>query len=213
MEYIQALLGRISYKVIALPFLLVSIILHELAHGYAAYLMGDPTAKREGRLSLNPLKHLDLWGTLCMIFAPFGWAKPVPVNPYQMKKPKLGMALCALAGPVSNLLLAFVSCLAYVGFFPYIADKSIIVSAFSYFIMLNCTLAVFNLIPFPPLDGSKILFAVLPERTYFKYMTYERYAFIVLIVLVYFGVFDGVLSVVTGGIMDLFIDVAILIFG
>ena len=159
LEYIQRWIPRLA----VLPLLLISIILHEVSHGFAAYLMGDPTAKRQGRLTLNPFKHLDLVGTICMFFAPFGWAKPVPINPYYMKKPKRGMVITALAGPLCNLILTTIGVVAYVVLIPYIYDKDWLVTAIIYFIQLNCTLAVFNLIPFPPLDGSKVLFAVLPD--------------------------------------------------
>ena len=201
MGYLSLLLTRLA----VLPLLLMSIVIHEVSHGLAAYALGDPTAKRAGRLTLNPLKHLDPFGTLLMLFAPIGFAKPVPINPYYMRRPKLGMALTALAGPISNLLLAFVGLFVYVGFYSVFGE--FVRSAVAYFIMLNVTLAVFNLIPFPPLDGSKIMFSVLPERAYFGYMKYERYGIIILYILVFLGVFDRYISVVTGGIVDFFLDI------
>ncbi len=208
MGFIQNIIPRL----ISLPFLLISIILHEIAHGLVAYWQGDKTAKDAGRLTLNPIKHIDPIGALCMIFAPFGWAKPVPINPFRMKKPKLGMVLCSIAGPLCNLLLAFVATLIYVPVFEATGGAELVVEAFGYFISLNCVLAVFNLIPFPPLDGSKVLFAVLPERTYFRYMQYEKYGIIILLILVYFGAFTSYINVVASYIFGFFLEIALLIF-
>ena len=169
---------------------LVCITLHELSHGFVAYLLGDDTAKRAGRLTLNPIKHLDLMGLIMMVVAHVGWAKPVPVNMMNFKNPKRGMALTSLAGPMSNVLITCVFFFLYGLFYiPLTAKGS---AAGSYLLeMLRLTAiismgyAVFNLIPIPPLDGSKVLFSLVSDRAYYQLMRYERYGMIVLYVLVF----------------------------
>lgn len=164
---------------------LIALTVHEFSHGYAAYKLGDPTAKSLGRLTLNPVKHLDPIGALCMVFFRFGWAKPVPINPRYFKKPKRDFALTALAGPLSNLLLAFAFGLIYLltlkGFSSVFFESelsyrlAVNLTLFIYiFHAVNLGLAVFNLIPVPPLDGSRLLNVILPTRLYFKVMRYER---------------------------------------
>lgn len=173
--------------------LLPALSVHEWAHGYAAYKLGDSTARADGRLSLNPLDHLDPLGTLMLLLVGFGWAKPVPVNTRYFNNPKRDMALTALAGPVSNLFASLVAALLYnLSVFAFIETgvyfetwAYIIRYIFLFFAQINASLAVFNLIPIPPLDGSKILFAFLPNRIYYQIMRYERYfGFILLIILV-----------------------------
>ena len=162
---------------------LICITIHELAHGYTAYRLGDDTAKQMGRLTLNPIKHIDFFGFLMMIVFKFGWANPVPVNPHNFKKPKRDMAITALAGPLSNILLAVFLLLLYGGLFPILKNKAagtvlemIYITAY-----LSISLAAFNIIPIPPLDGAKVLFSFVSDRTYFKLMRYERYGMIILI--------------------------------
>ena len=170
---------------------LLCITLHELSHGLVAYWLGDDTAKSRGRLTLNPIKHLDPVGLLMMLVFHVGWAKPVPVNMYKFKNPKRGMAVTALAGPGSNLLIALVFMLLYgAAYVP--LGMSAVGSYFLQMIQLTAImsigLAVFNLIPIPPLDGSKVLFSLLRDEDYYKLMRYERYGGIIMLVLVATGV-------------------------
>ena len=156
----------------SLPGLFVAIIFHELAHGYTAYLLGDNTAKNAGRLSLNPIKHIDPIGFISMLVFKFGWAKPVPINPINFKKRKRDTILVSLAGPVSNFIIALI-----VGF---ILSSSIVRSEIAFQLLLitlwyNIMLGVFNLLPFPPLDGSKIIASLLPRKLEFYFYKYERY--------------------------------------
>ncbi len=189
---------------------LLSLSVHECSHGLMAYALGDPTAKNNGRLSLNPMKHLHPIGTLAMLFMGFGWANPVPVNAYYFKNRKAGMALTAFAGPVSNLILSFISLILYYVLFLFggaFSGSDFTINLFevltlflSFMHLMNINLAIFNLIPVPPLDGSRILFIFLPAEKYFKFMKYEQYIAIALIVLLYLGVLDGPLSFITDGI-------------
>ncbi len=181
---------------------LLCISVHELSHGLAAYLFGDKTAKLSGRLSLNPLHHFDLFGGLCLFFFGFGWAKPVPVNPWNFKNKKSGMVFTALAGPLSNFILAFIAqfIAAIIGGLAFKSDMTLgyNIAYISYLIctrlaILSLGLGIFNLIPIPPLDGSKILNALLPQRLYFKIMQYERYGFIILILLINLPAFSNML--------------------
>lgn len=165
---------------------LFAIILHEIAHGLVSTWLGDPTPKRLGRLSLNPLKHLDPIGTLCLIFFHVGWAKPVVVNPDYYKNKKRGMALVALAGPLMNFLLAIFSIIIMAIFVKVNAYSNVLIIIYNfllYFSVINLGLGLFNLIPIPPLDGSRILGAFLKDDTYEQYMKYERYGFIIIAIL------------------------------
>lgn len=190
--------------------ILTSLTLHECAHGYVSYKLGDPTAKMRGRLSLNPKDHLDPAGALMMLLFGFGWAKPVPVNPNYYKNRKLGMALTAFAGPLSNLLSAFIGVLlfelAFRYLFPAVSSATvIIICIFAYFtVMLNISLAIFNLIPVPPLDGSRILNVILPEKYYFKVMAYERYIYLVIVLALFTGILDGPLFFVRDLVVNFF---------
>lgn len=205
---------EIFQYILRIPIVLLSLTIHEVAHGYAAYKLGDPTAKNLGRLSLNPLKHLDPIGAVCMLLFRFGWAKPVPINTRYFKKPKRDMALSALAGPVSNLLMAFVAYIisAYIAhfgikgghFLQFGWDVQFLTQYgkifylcylfFNNFYWLNISLAVFNLLPVPPLDGSRILLVFLPDKLYFGIMKYERYIYLALMACLVFGLLDGVLT-------------------
>ena len=187
------------------PCVLIALTFHEFAHGYMAYKLGDPTAKNFGRLTLNPLKHLDPIGTICMIFFHFGWAKPVPINSRYFKKPRRDMALTVAAGPIMNFILAFFGVLVcriltkiFVAFpaqsdFVYYIQYAAL-TLFSYFHMLNLSLGVFNLIPIPPLDGSRIFYIFLPPKWYFGVMKYEKYIQLALLVLLWTGLLSRPLS-------------------
>ena len=192
---------------------LVCITLHELSHGFVAYKLGDNTAKDRGRLTLNPLKHLDVMGLLMLLVFHVGWAKPVPVNMYNFKNPKRGMALTALAGPVSNFLITLVFMFLF-GF-----AYTIVLAHYSepgYYLlqMLQLTayislgLGMFNLIPIPPLDGSKVLLFVISDSSYQKLMRYERYGMILMILLVSTGVIGKPLSAAIEYIYNLLIPLA-----
>ena len=173
--------------------MLLAIPVHESAHAWASDKLGDPTARNMGRLSLNPMAHFDLLGAVCMIVAGIGWAKPVPVYPQRYKNPKLGMALSAAAGPLSNLLLAFLSIILYklvYYFVPATVVANLLLEFLYYMVAVNVSLAVFNLLPIPPFDGSRILLLVLPRRIYFRVMQYERQIFIGVFLLLMLGVFD-----------------------
>lgn len=186
---------------------LVCISFHETCHGLAALALGDPTAKRAGRLSLNPLRHIDPIGLLMMVTVRFGWARPVPVNMRYFKNPKMGMAITALAGPLSNLVLSVVTLMGYaVCEFYYRYTGMELLYWLSTFLLhtavLSVGLGVFNLLPVPPLDGSKILFSVLPDEWYLWLMRYERYGSFVLMGLLLLGVLDGPLTAVRTSVLD-----------
>lgn len=187
---------------------LLAISIHEMSHGYAAYFLGDKTAKSMGRLSLNPLRHLDPVGALCLLVFGFGWAKPVMINPMYFKKPKRDMALTALAGPFSNFILAFLSLALFKLFFslPFTYRSFFVVewigTFFSTFALLNIGLGVFNLIPIPPLDGSKIFLPLLPTRLYMDIIRYEHLGWIVLIIALGMGVLDPIIGTVGNGILQ-----------
>lgn len=215
MGFITELFSDIPGFLIRLIIVIFSLTIHEVAHGYAAYKMGDPTAKAFGRLSLNPLKHLDPLGFLCMLFFRFGWAKPVPINTRYFKKPRQGMAVSALAGPLANILMSFLGLVLFKSVYALNVHGIVTINSqfagnlfmlvldfFSMFCVLNLYLGVFNLIPVPPLDGSRILFVVLPDKLYFGIMKYEQYIQIALIVLLYLGLLSGPLSALCGVILS-----------
>jgi len=186
---------------------LVCITLHELAHGFVALCLGDTTAKDAGRLTLNPIKHIDIMGLIMMVVFRFGWAKPVPVDMRRFRNPKVGMAVCAAAGPVCNLVLGAVLLIVY-GFIylPLMESSSewamIILQTVSTTAYLSLALAVFNILPISPLDGSKVLFSFLKPQHYYKLMHFERYGMIVLLLLMATDVLGSPLSAVTGWIYD-----------
>lgn len=213
MNYLENLWNALDFSslrdtLLRVAAVLLCLVLHETCHGIAAYCLGDPTAKREHRLSLNPLRHIDWVGLLAMVLTGVGWAKPVPVNPNYFKHPKRGMAITALAGPVSNLLLALVLLFgAKLLYLRALATGEFSQLWFSFLLntaMLSIGLGVFNLIPIPPLDGSKVLAVLLPDRQYQWLMRYERFGMLVLMALVLFGSLSNVLSPAIGWVFDLF---------
>ena len=173
---------------------LICITLHELAHGLVADRLGDHTAREAGRLSLNPIRHMDWMGLLMMVVFHFGWAKPVPVNMYRFEHPKRGMAITALAGPLMNVLITVVFLFLYGLLFKPLGGTGFVLRTISATAYLSISLAIFNLIPISPLDGSKVLFSVLPDRQYATLMHYERYGMILMLVLVASGVLGRPLS-------------------
>jgi len=189
------------------------LTVHETAHGLAAYAMGDPTAKRMQRLSLNPLHHIDWLGLMCMLIAGFGWAKPVPVDMRYFKHPKRGMALSALAGPSSNFLFAAL-CLLFIRVMGNgVPATAVTIWIFDFLVTLvfmNLGLGLFNLLPIPPLDGSKVLFALLPDKAYYKLMRYERYGMILLLLLVYFDFGSEYLSNAIGVVFTFLFNLIVL---
>lgn len=199
--------GSLWDMLLRLAAVLLCLTVHETCHGLAAYALGDPTARQAHRLSLNPLRHIDWFGLLMMFLAGFGWAKPVPVNPNYFKKPKQGMALTALAGPMSNFLLALIMLLGariFCDVASYTETNQRILDFILMVAILSIGLGLFNLVPIPPLDGSKVLFAVLPDRAYDQLMRYERYGMLVLFALVFFDVGSNALSQAISWVFDLF---------
>ena len=190
--------------IIRLIVALTALPVHKCAHAHAAMRMRNHTAERHGRLTLNPFAHFDPIGTTAIILFGFGWAKPVPINPLNFNNPKKGMMLSALAGPLSNIGLAFLSMVFYklVPLLSYIGVGASFVSTLStffyYAMTINISLGVFNLIPIPPLDGSRIATYFLPQRTYFKIMQYERYILIAFFLILWLGVLDMPIAFVDG---------------
>ena len=196
-EYIYQIISRILVVVMLLP-------VHEFAHAYIAYKLGDNTANYSGRMTLNPLAHFDPIGTTLIVLTGVGWAKGVPINPRNFKDRKLGMGLSALAGPVSNILMSYIL-LLIIKLFTFIIPHvnlneqavAIVISVIYQMSVTSVMLAVFNMIPLPPLDGSKIALMVLPYKWYFKVLQYERYAYIALIVVMFTRILNTPISYAT----------------
>lgn len=203
-----------------IPGILLAITLHEFAHGWVSWRLGDPTPKQTGRLTLNPVRHLDPFGVICMLVFHMGWAKPVEINPYYYKNKKAGVALVSLAGPAINILtgaigiffLIWLEISTQTGRMEVTELLQNIYRLLYYFSMLSINLAVFNLIPIPPLDGSKILSVFLPDRALHIFIRYERYFTIVLVVALYMGLLDGVMDVAYDGIYNGILKLAEFIF-
>ena len=176
----------IIYYLLSAIAALIALTVHEYCHGYAAYRLGDDTAKNFGRLTLNPIKHLDPYGAICMVLFHIGWAKPVPINARNFKNPKRDFAITAAAGPAANLLLGFVSAFLYLLVFALVKDMTFVSKNFLYHVInnslsflfifhsINIGLGLFNLLPIPPFDGSRLLNVILPPKLYFEIMKYER---------------------------------------
>lgn len=223
--FLQELLNDLPIMLLTLPAILISLSVHEASHGFVANKLGDPTAANLGRLTLNPLKHINLIGFLSMLFFRVGWANPVPINTRYFKKPKRDMALTALAGPLSNLCLAIIFTIllrlvmiptvhimnqsmtgAYISEDIFSNPMFILLSLLAIMlflgISLNLNLMFFNLIPLPPLDGSRIAYIFLPSNIYFKVMQYERYIMIGFIFLLVSGIIDLPLTTLTSGVTE-----------
>ena len=201
----QLQFGKLTELLVTAAAAVLCICFHETCHGLAALALGDPTAKRMGRLSLNPLKHIDPMGLVMLVVAKFGWAKPVPINVRYFRRPKLGMAVTALAGPLSNVFLSALAAAGYTVsmFYATYYELAFLETAAEFFYIvfyLSAGLAVFNLLPVPPLDGSKVLFALLPEEAYWRLLKYERYGMIAMMVLLLTGVLDTPLNILRNGL-------------
>ena len=198
--------------IIVIPPLLIAMVLHEIAHGYVAYKLGDPTSKKLGRLSLNPIVHLDPFMSVLLpaflIFSGspfiFGGAKPIPVNPFNLKNPKIDMALVAIAGPITNFVLAIISYqLLKLASFITIPGLELFAEWFFFSIIINVVLGVFNLFPIPPLDGSRIINAILPDELSKKYYSLEPYGMLILIVFLSTGLLETILGPIYTYMMQL----------
>ena len=185
----------------SLPAILIALSFHEFAHAWMANKMGDPTAKNLGRLTLDPVKHLDLIGTICLILFRFGWAKPVPINPRNFRKPKRDEVLVSLAGVFMNLLVAFIATGVYIALLVAGVTSEVVLSIIQPIIMINIYLAIFNLIPIPPLDGFHIISALFIRKAGQVVNILYRYGFIILLVLLLTGVIGMVLGFVSDGIL------------
>lgn len=211
-EYLQAVVAILSRCFVVF----CCMPIHELSHGWVAYKLGDNTAKNQGRLTLNPLAHLNPIGTIMIFLFGIGYAQAVPVNPHNFKNPKAGMAITSLAGPASNLIMGWISVWLYyicARILPYSSFSACVGYFFVFAAQVNVMLAVFNLLPIPPLDGSKVLAAVLPSKAYFKYMHYERYIMIALLLMLFIGVLDRPIAFLTNIMFGLIEFIPALLLG
>ena len=213
MNYLENLWNALDFgsmrdTLLRVAAVLICLILHETCHGIAAFFLGDPTAKRNHRLSLNPLRHIDWIGLAAMVLTGVGWAKPVPVNPNYFKHPKRGMAITALAGPVSNLLLALWLLLGARLMYTHTLSTGQLNETLFYFFMntamMSIGLGVFNLIPIPPLDGSKVVAVLLPDRAYNWLMRYEQFGMVLLVIIISVGIGSNALDAAIRWVFDLF---------
>ncbi|MGM9960687.1 MAG: site-2 protease family protein [Allobaculum sp.] len=194
--------------VIQVVAVILAMSIHEMAHGLAAYALGDATAKARGRVSLNPFAHIDWLGLFCLMFFGFGWAKPVPINPYNYKDPKSGMVWTAFAGPIANFVLSFVCVFLFTvianftGSFAYQTVGSFILSLLSNTAIISAGFGIFNLIPIPPLDGSRIFWAFLPDRDYYRVNNPPRWVTIAIFVLIFSGILSRPLSLMRGTLIN-----------
>ena len=233
MGIFDSFIQMLPLYLLSMPVVLMALSVHESAHGYVAYKLGDPTARNLGRITLNPAKHFDLFGFLCMVLVRFGWAKPVPITTRNFKNPRRDMAITGAAGPISNLILAIINLIVLRLFMIFISHQYIgeayefaltfseggftgtlgftMCALLAYLlylgVVMNVMLAIFNLIPVPPFDGSRIFYVFLPTKWYFAVMRYERYIMMGFFVLLAFGFLSVPLSIaenfITGGLMSL----------
>ncbi len=209
----SSLLPSLMELLYLVPAILLALSVHEYAHGYVSYRLGDPTPATDGRLSLNPLRHLDPIGTLMLILFKFGWAKPVIVNPQYYKHPRRGMAMVGAAGPLANYVMAFISVTVIViitKVFDYTVPTTLapVVRFFSILASINIGLGTFNMIPIPPLDGSKVFGAFLPENLYYRFMQISMAGFLIIIALLYLGILTAPFISFLQFLMDAFIGIA-----
>ena len=231
----MSLLSDLLFMILSLPVVVMALSLHESAHGYAAYKLGDPTARSLGRITLNPVKHFDLFGFLSMLVFHIGWAKPVPINARYFKNPRRDFAIVGAAGPLSNMALALINLIVLRLFMIFVVNTYetealsfliasstnqaftgtlgfAIVSLIAYLlymgVAMNVILAIFNLIPIPPFDGSRIFLSLLPTELYFKVMRYEKYLYIALMVALLLGLLDAPLDIVTNWFKDIIVNIA-----
>ena len=212
-----SIFGFLSYLLSTLAVIFITMPIHEWAHGFLSTKLGDPTPRWQGRLTLNPMAHIDKRGALFILLFGIGWAKPVQVNARYYKNPKLGMALVALAGPVANLVLSLFVLILYYLFSLFNLSVTLFIAEFLLYVSyISVYLAVFNLIPIPPFDGSRILFTFLPQKYYFKIMQYEQYIFIGLLALFLIdsriGIISGTIGFVATKLLNMLASIALLPF-
>lgn len=215
MSIFSNILARLQEILYTIPVLLIAFPVHEFSHGITAHLLGDPTPKREKRLTLNPFRHLDPFGTICLILLGFGWAKPIPIDPRNFKNPKGGMAVTALSGPLSNLILGFISIVlllatyaaGFVGTFAGILQQFLSISA-----SINISLCLFNLIPLPPLDGERIIAIFLPDEAEAFLERNVMYFQLIIMLLLFTGILTGPLTTLVGNVYTNMVTIANLFF-
>lgn len=195
-------------KVVSIPGVFMAIAFHEFAHAYAAKLMGDDTAEKVGRLTVNPVSHMDIWGTLMLIVAGFGWAKPVPVNENKFKNTRIGIIIVSLAGVTMNIVLATVFAIIYSLLLSFNVDNDIVLDILFNIVIINVAFASFNILPIPPLDGFKVLLAFVSSDIRYKTYQYERYGMILLVALIWTGAIDFLLSPVGRVIVNFIVDIS-----